>query len=113
MKEFQIQESSMCSVTVRTEYAPKIETPKQLFEVLKGENTWVSISSEDHPEFAELRETLGRLGIIKIETRWWNGDRVLQPFKLNGMIFKKDETFPCAAAIQFNLESKRRWNTNK
>jgi hypothetical protein len=58
-----------------------------------------SYACKDHPEFTKLRNKLCELGYIFIEPTYWNGDRVLKPFKLNKLSFKKGEQFPCAAAI--------------
>lgn len=66
----------------------------------KGSRTW----SEDHPEFTKLREQLGIEGYIVIQRGWWNGDRVLNPFKLNDKKFKKGDQFPSGAAIRWTLE---------
>lgn len=53
----------------------------------------------DHPEFTKLREQLEADGYIKIERSWWNGDKVLKPFKINGISLKKNGTFYCAVAL--------------
>jgi hypothetical protein len=58
-----------------------------------------SYACKDHPEFTKLRNKLCELGYIFIEPTYWNGDRVLKPFKLNKLSFKKGEQFPCAAAL--------------
>lgn len=79
-------------------------THEELIKVLKDEDKCRSISSIDHPEFTNLREQLGRDGFIRIERGWWNGDRVLKPFLLNNVKFKKGEQFSCAAAMKFHLK---------
>lgn len=66
----------------------------------KGSRSW----SEDHPEFTKLREQLGIEGYIEIQRGWWNGDRVLNSFKLNDKKFKKGDQFPSGAAIKWTLE---------
>jgi len=63
-----------------------------------------SYGCKDHPEFTILRNKLCELGYISIEPTYWNGDRVLKPFKLNKLSFKKGEKFPCAAAIAVKLD---------
>ena len=68
--------------------------------IIKG----VSYACKDHPEFTKLRNKLCELGYIFIEPTYWNGDRVLKPFKLNKLSFKKGEQFPCAAAIAVKLD---------
>jgi hypothetical protein len=68
--------------------------------IVKGE----SYGTKDHPEFTKLRNRLCKLGYIQIESSYWNGDRVLKPFKLNELTFKKGESFPCACALGIKLE---------
>ena len=63
--------------------------------IVKGE----SFGTKDHPEFTKLRNRLCKLGYISIEHLWINGDKVLMPFKLNKLDFKKGEQFPCAGAL--------------
>jgi hypothetical protein len=58
-----------------------------------------SFGTKDHPEFTKLRNRLCKLGYISIEHSWINGDKVLTPFKLNKLDFKKGEQFPCASAL--------------
>lgn len=62
----------------------------------------------DHPKFTDLRKKLEKLGYIKIEPRWWNGDRVLTKFKFNDMVFGKGEPFPCASALAIRLQVKKK-----
>ena len=62
-----------------------------------------SYACKDHPEFTKLRNKLCELGYIFIEPTYWNGDRVLKPFKLNKLSFKKGEQFPCASALAIKL----------
>ena len=63
-----------------------------------------SYACKEHPEFTKLGDRHGDLGYISIEPTYWNGDRVLKPFKLNKLSFKKGEQFPCAAAIAVKLD---------
>ena len=67
--------------------------------ILQGD----SYAFKDHPEFTKLRDRLCELGYISIEPTYWNGDRVLKPFKLNKLSFKKGEPFPCASAIAVKI----------
>lgn len=60
--------------------------------------------SKDHPEFAKLREQLRELKYIKIESGWWNGDRVLRKFQLNNKVFKKGDKFMCASAMAYEMK---------
>ena len=68
--------------------------------IIKGE----SFGTKDHPEFTKLRNRLCKLGYIQIESSYWNGDRVLKPFKLNELTFKKGEQFSCAGALGIKFE---------
>jgi hypothetical protein len=102
---FEIDPQYFTSLTVRTVHKRDNNGPDDTFHTLKyGE--CVSISSIDHPEFTKLREQLGELGFIKIERGWWNGDRVIKPFTLNGQKFKKNNRFVCAAAMAHSINSK-------
>ena len=68
--------------------------------IVKGD----SFATKDHPEFTKLRNKLGKLGYISIEPLYWNGDRVLKPFKLNQLSFEKGEQFSCADALAIKLD---------
>ena len=74
-----------------------------LFDIIKDPVLFKSVVAKDHPKFVMLRNKLSELGYILTEDRWNNGDRVIKPFILNGLKFKKGETFPCAAALNFTL----------
>lgn len=101
---FTIEEEYLTSVTVTTEhdFVKDRDNPtyEDLIKILKGHDKSLSISSKDHDEFAKLRNQLEQEGYIKCERSWWNGDRVLKPFYLNGHYFEKDDRFPCAGAIR-------------
>jgi hypothetical protein len=111
--KFNIDESYLTSVGIRKEWsmfrhiAKADLTPDQVFKMIKGEDICSSLSSEDHPEFAKLREQLATDGYIEIERRWWNGDHVLKPFTLNGAKFKKGEQFPSGCAMSGHLGFKK------
>lgn len=113
VKNFELDESRICDVTIRKEWSiyqniPRTElTNEQLIKMIKGEDRCVSTHSEDHPEFASLRNTLEEQGYIRCERGWWNGDRVLKTFKLNGVLFRRDNKFPSGAAMKHHLEFKR------
>jgi hypothetical protein len=68
--------------------------------IVKGD----SYACKDHPEFTKLRNRLCKLGYIQIESSYWNGDRVLKPFKLNELTFNTGEQFSCASALDIKLE---------
>jgi hypothetical protein len=103
LKNFEIDEQFLTDVTVKTEFThlenPKDPTDDDLIKILKDHHSVVSIGSKDHDEFAVLRTRLEELGYIEIEHRWWNGDRVLKSFKLNGWTMRKGSQFPCATAL--------------
>ena len=117
MKEFQLDESLDWNVTVHKEwnsYADKeIITEEDLVELIKGKGNCSSTGSDDGPEFKALRNQLETEGYIKCERGWWNGDRVLKPFTLNGVRFKKNTQFSCGAALKFHLEFSRSYKKKK
>jgi len=113
MKEFTIPEEYIVDVIVRTEH-DFIEdrnnpTHEDLIKILKGCDKGVSIGNKDHDEFTKLRNQLEELGYIETQRRWWNGDRVLKPFMLNGWKFKKNHQFPCAGAMKVSIECARKY----
>jgi hypothetical protein len=115
--DFYIDEAYITDVMVRTEY-PRYNdrtdlTAEELISVIKNPCPMVSVGTKDHPEFAQLREQLEREGYIQVERGWWNGDRVLKPFSLNGVKFKKHNPFPCAAAMKYHLEFQRKYLKQK
>ena len=102
--DFTIDPDYLCSKTIHKEWNTYTQngrepTPEEMLLILQGKGKCGMTSSEDHPEFARLREHLGTQGYIKIERGWWNGDRVLKPFTLNGRKFKPGAQFSCGAAI--------------
>jgi hypothetical protein len=100
---FTIESEYLTSVTQKTSLSrfanKETLTPDELVDALVYENTSYAISTIDHPEFTELRESLERDGYIYVQRGWWNGDEVLKPFTLNGFKFKRGNRFPCAAAL--------------
>jgi hypothetical protein len=83
-------------------------TNEELIEVIKNPVSSSTYSTEDHPEFARLRDQLEAQGYIRCERNWSNGDRVLKPFSLNSVAFESGEQFCCAAAMKFHLERAQR-----
>ena len=83
-------------------------TAEEMLLILQGKGNCSTTSSIDHPEFTKLREHLGEQGYISIERGWWNGDRVLKPFTLNGLKFKVGAQFSCAGAmdVHFRVRAK-------
>ena len=115
--DFYIDEAYLTDVMVRTEYPCYNDrtdlTAEELISVIKNPNPSVSIGNKDHPEFAQLREQLERDGYIQVERGWWNGDRVLKAFQLNGVKFKKHDQFPCAAAMKLHLKFQQKYLKQK
>lgn len=104
MREFTLDPKYFTDVTIRKEWNMYTKdgrepSPEELLLILEGKGNCSVTSSEDHPEFVKLRQQLGELGYIHIEHGWVNGDRVLKPFKLNGLIFEEGNQFSCAAAL--------------
>lgn len=102
--DFTIDPEYLCSVHIRKEWNQYTQdgrepTPEELLLVLQGKGTYSMSSTDDHPEFAKLREHLGELGYISIYRQCWNGDRVEKPFTLNGVKFKVGQQFSCGAAM--------------
>lgn len=80
-------------------------TNEQLVDILVNDNIlWRSYGTKDHPEFAKLRNQLEELGYIRTSRNSCNGDIVLKSFKLNDTIFRKNNTFYCAAALNNMIE---------
>lgn len=110
--DFIIDPVFMTDVTVRREWSrfenkPLDElTDDDILCILEGKHLIVSNSIADHPVFDSLRRTLSEQGYIHMESGWWNGDRVIRPFRLNGALFECDEKFPCGSAIRRTVEYK-------
>jgi hypothetical protein len=113
LKEFYLDESLAWNVTLHQKWNSylnkEVVTDEDLIEVIKGHGDCSTISSDDSPEFKILRNQLEELGYIKCQRNWWNGDRVVKSFKLNGNRFKKGEQFSCGAALKFHLEFVRKY----
>lgn len=102
--DFTIDPAYLTSVSIREEWNEYTKngrepTAEELLLILQGKGKVTLGRSEDHPEFTKLREHLGELGYIEIQRGWWNGDRVLKPFTLNGLKFKVGDQFSCAGAM--------------
>lgn len=117
ISEFDIDPDSLCDISIRKEWSvyenKETLTDDELLKVIAGKDRISSISNDDHPDFKQLRNTLEEQGFIKCQRSWWNGDYVLKSFTLNGAKFKKNEQFPCGAAIGYTVESKRRMKSGK
>lgn len=108
LKQFYLDESIEWHISVYTEYNSHLDkevvTNEDLVEVIKGNGKWSTTGSDDGPEFKALRNRLEELGYIECQRSWWNGDRVVKSFQLNGLKFKKGEQFSSGAALKFHLE---------
>jgi hypothetical protein len=111
MKQFYIDEQFLKSVEIHYSgnyiKEKKEKTEEDIILLLQGKGDYSCHSSIDHPEFTRLRNELEEKGLIKTERRWWNGDRVLKPFKLNHCNFQIGMQFSCAAAIQYDIKKAR------
>ena len=106
--DFTIDPAYLTSVTIHEEWNTytrngREPTAEEVLLILQGKGKCGLTSSEDHPEFAKLREQLGEQGYICIQRGQWNGDRVLKPFKLNGRKFKEGDQFSCGSAMGNHL----------
>ena len=110
---FTIPEEYITDVQVREEYDyikdRNNPTHEDLIKILKGYDKGSSTYSKDHDEFTKLRNQLEELGYIACQRSWWNGDRVLKPFNLNGWRFKKNHKFPCAAALKSSIQCAKKF----
>lgn len=97
------------SFRIKKEYLTNVPTNRRVRLQMSDGTTMEgnAIGSIDHPKFTELRDKLEKLGFIKTERSFWNGDRVLKSFKLNGMPFKPGERFFCACAMGIKLKCKK------
>ena len=103
MRKFYIDPKYAISVSEEIIVYKQESDSVTLFDIMKDPVSFRSFAIKDHPKFVMLRHQLSELGYILTEDRWSNGDRVIKPFILNGLKFKKGETFPCAAALNFTL----------
>lgn len=114
LKQFYLDEDLDWEVTTYKEWnsylVKDVVTDEDLLEVIKGKGKCSMTGSDDGPEFKALRNQLEADGYIQCQRSWWNGDRVLKPFKLNGITFRKQEQFSCGAAMKHHLQFTRRYN---
>lgn len=84
-------------------------TNEDLIEVLKGKGHCSTAGADDSEEFKALRNQLEAEGYIRCEHGWWNGDRVLKLFFLNGVRFDVHDKFPSGAAMKIHLQTARKY----
>ena len=115
--DFHIDEAYLTDVTVRHDYTLLSDhenvTHDDLIQVIKNAGKFYSIGTTDHPEFDSLRNSLEQQGYIVTQRGWWNGDRVVKAFTLNGVKFKKNDQFPCAVAMKGHLKFAKKYQRKK
>ena len=73
-------------------------------ELSRTGSSWSSHGTVDHPSFTRLRNYLEKQGHIVTSRVSSNGDRVIEPFVLNDVLFESGDTFYCASAMSHYLE---------
>jgi hypothetical protein len=110
---FTLDESIPWDISIRQSWStlenPDNPTPDDMIKLLLQHHEITSVRNDDSPEFQTLRNQLEALGYIECERHWWNGDRVLQPFALNGVPFRPDDKFCSGAAMQHHLKFEREY----
>ena len=113
LKQFYLDETVDWHVVISKKWnsylVKETVTDEDLIQVIKGEGNCGSFSTDDGPEFKALRNQLEAEGYIQCQRGWWNGDRVLRAFQLNGVTFRKDESFGCGAAMKHHLKFEREY----
>jgi hypothetical protein len=110
---FELDESLAWDITIRKEWNSYLNkdtvTDEDLIELLKGKGHCSSLTNDDGPEFKALRNQLEAEGYITCQRGWWNGDRVLKLFFLNGVRFDRDDQFSSGAAMKIHLHVARKY----
>ena len=107
LKQFKLKRAHITSVPHSQHMV--LEVPpvaRALFKIFDNKLEGEAYSLIDHPEFTKMRNRLEKQGYIQIEHGWVNGDRALKPFSLNGVKFKKHDNFPCASALNIQLNTR-------
>jgi len=93
------------SFRIDKKYLTSVDDTRDItFVMPSGEKVEGTIMGrKDHPKFTEFRNKLEKLGYIKTERSWVNGDRALKPFIINGMKLKKGDKFCCACALDIQI----------
>lgn len=96
----------MKSFRINSKYLTSVDDTRDItFVMPSGEKVEGTIMGrKDHPKFTEFRDKLEKLGYIKTERSWVNGDRALKPFIVNGMKLKKDDKFCSADALDIQIK---------
>lgn len=110
---FELDEKFLCAVDTSYSYSiyrgKESLTEEELVKVLRGEDIVRIGCSDDHPEFTKFRDNIEEMGFIKTMRNCWNGDEVISPFTLNGVIFRKGDRFPSAGAMSYHLEFRKKY----
>jgi hypothetical protein len=114
---FTIDESKPFDVSIH-EVISSLENPENptaddLVRILKGYQPMISVRNDDSPEFKALRTRLESEGYLNCERGWWNGDRVLKSFTLNGIKFEVGNKFFSGAAMRNHLEWEREYENQR
>lgn len=111
LDSFSLDESAMTDQLIRetvNPYAGRDDlTDDELLRAIAGRGIYTVTKNQDHPDFTALRNLLEEQGYIATQRGFWNGDRVLKPFLLNGVEFQPGGKFPCAVAMQHHIKWKR------
>lgn len=117
MKNFVIDEGKPFDVNIRRVHTylenPENPTADDLIKILKGTHQITTMSNDDSPDFKSLRNTLEAEGYIECQRNWWNGDRVIRPFTLNGVKFKVNDKFCCGGAMKYHLQFEREYENER
>ena len=82
---------------------------EDLVKVLQGKGNRSVMGTDDSDGFNALRNQLEAEGYIQCQRSWWNGDRVLKTFFLNGVRFDRDDQFASGAAMKLHLQFARKY----
>lgn len=102
----------MKSFRINKKYLTSVDDTRDItFVMPSGEKVeGTTIGTKDHPKFTEFRDKLEKLGYIKTERAWNNGDRALKSFIVNGMKLKKGDKFCCACALGIQISVYKEYN---
>lgn len=98
IKRFVLKNGSIVEIDKNYEF-----TEEDTWNAILGDPCYSLTSSEDTPEFTQLRNSLESGGYIQVINAYRNGDTVLKPFYLNDMYFKAGQIFYCSVALKMML----------
>lgn len=82
----------------------RTQTPKDTLDIISGKGRITKYRDVDSFEFSKLRNQLAEQGFIKKVDTHTDADRVLQPFILNGVTFKKGNKFLSGESLRSYLK---------